>query len=236
MDKKVIYKYLSLRSKFVRDYGFRFANGALLRRWRKSRIDWRTTICIERSSALRNCTIFISGDGNRVEFGPFCALNGVELYIKGSGNRIVIGASVRIKQNTQLWIEDSGNTLEIGAGSSIESAHLAVTGLSKKLVIGGDCMLSTDVVIRTGDSHSITDLKGRKINEEKDVYIGNHVWIGASANLLKGSLVSDNSVVGTGAIVSSAFPEKGVIIAGVPAKVIKSDINWRRERFGGSEM
>lgn len=40
-------------------------------------------------------------------------------------------------------------------------------------------MFSTYITIRNSDSHSIIDLySNRKVNEARDVKIGNHVWLG----------------------------------------------------------
>ena len=57
-------------------------------------------------------------------------------------------------------------------------------------------MVSKDVSIRTGDSHSIIDLKTKKrINFGKDVVIGNHVWLGLNTSILKGVRIGNNSIV-----------------------------------------
>ena len=44
--------------------------------------------------------------------------------------------------------------------------------------------------------------------------------------ILKNTKISDNSIIGAGAIVNKKFEEKNVIIAGVPAGIIKRNINW----------
>lgn len=44
--------------------------------------------------------------------------------------------------------------------------------------------------------------------------IGTHVWICANSTILKGALISDNSVVGAGTIVSKKFEHRNVLIAG----------------------
>lgn len=49
--------------------------------------------------------------------------------------------------------------------------------------------------------------------------------------LLKGTEIPDYTVVAGGAICTKKYTEANTIIAGVPAKVVKRDINWDRERF-----
>lgn len=90
-------------------------------------------------------------------------------------------------------------------------------------------MISNDVTIRTGDSHAILQ-DGIKINEEADVIIGKHVWIGSGATILKGVNIADGSVIGSGSIVTTDV-EANAIYAGNPARKVKSNISWTRKRF-----
>ena len=54
--------------------------------------------------------------------------------------------------------------------------------------------------------------------------IGNNVYIGAGAKILGPITIGDNCVIGAGAVVLKDVPANSVV-AGVPAKVIKSNIN-----------
>jgi acetyltransferase-like isoleucine patch superfamily enzyme len=53
----------------------------------------------------------------------------------------------------------------------------------------------------------------------KKVIIGNDVWLGAGAKILKGSVIEEGAVVGANAVVKQTVQEN-CIVAGVPAKVI----------------
>lgn len=44
----------------------------------------------------------------------------------------------------------------------------------------------------------------------------------------KGAQIADNSVIGQRALVTRAFNEQNVMIAGVPARIIKTKISWDR--------
>lgn len=98
-------------------------------------------------------------------------------------------------------------------------------------MVGNDCLFSSEIVIRTGDSHSILNETGTRINPAKDVVIGNHVWVGHRALITKGVSIPENCVVGTGAVVTKPIDKSGTVIAGVPAKIIKENINWCGERL-----
>jgi acetyltransferase-like isoleucine patch superfamily enzyme len=58
------------------------------------------------------------------------------------------------------------------------------------------------------------------------VRIGNHVWIGAQAIILKGVTIGENSVVAAGAIVTKDVPPF-TLVAGAPAKIVRKIAGWR---------
>ena len=105
------------------------------------------------------------------------------------------------------------------------------------VIIGDDCMFSWGVAIRTGDSHAIFDQgTGQLLNKNQSVYIGNHVWVGADALIQKGARISDNSVVATRSIVTKQFDQGNVVIAGVPARIVRENIGWSRNTPMGYAM
>jgi len=110
-----------------------------------------------------------------------------------------------------------------------------VTEPGSRITIGEECMFANDIDIRCGDSHSIIETaSGNRINFAEDVTIGRHVWVAAHAIILKGVTIGADSVVASGAIVTRSC-EPGSILAGNPARVIKSGISWNRERILKSE-
>lgn len=57
---------------------------------------------------------------------------------------------------------------------------------------------------------------------EAPVSIGNNVWIGARVIILAGVSIADGTVVAAGAVVTKSVSEPDMIVAGVPARPIKS--------------
>ncbi|WP_255607577.1 sugar O-acetyltransferase [Pedobacter polysacchareus] len=55
----------------------------------------------------------------------------------------------------------------------------------------------------------------------KPILIKRNAWIGAGATILPGVTIGENSVVAAGAVVSKDVPDH-VVVAGIPAKIIKS--------------
>lgn len=160
---------------------------------------------IEKSVKLKKSKIKIRGKGNQLIIKENCNLNGVNIEIRGENCKIEIGKNTIIGKATYLSAKE---------GCSIK--------------IGSDCMLSRNINIMTSDGHPILK-NGKRINESKSIEIGNHVWLADQVIILKGSTIGDNSVVGTNSVVTKEFKESNIIIAGNPAKVVKSEINWREK-------
>lgn len=131
----------------------------------------------------------------------------------------------------EFWIEDDNNELIIGANTTIQAnTHLAcIEGY--KIVIGEDCMFSSEIVVRTGDSHSIMNTKNQRINTSADVHIGDHCWIGHRVMIMKGVTIPKNSIVGAGSLVNKKFEKENTVLAGIPAQLVKENVNWIRERI-----
>ncbi|MNW20463.1 putative lipopolysaccharide biosynthesis O-acetyl transferase WbbJ [compost metagenome] len=58
--------------------------------------------------------------------------------------------------------------------------------------------------------------------------IADRVWIGRDVQILKGTVLHPESVVGACSLVSKAFEEGNCVVAGVPAKIVKRGIRWDR--------
>ena len=68
--------------------------------------------------------------------------------------------------------------------------------------------------------------ENQRINPDKAIIVGNHVWIGCKCVLLKGAEVPDNTVVAAGTMVKSNFSGDYQVIGGNPPAVLKRDIRW----------
>lgn len=177
---------------------------------------------------LKRCRIEVLGEGNWIEMGERCVLQKCHIYIRGNHNRIQIGKECRCS-GLEIWMEDDAGQVSMGHNTRITGkTHLAVTEGSK-LQIGNRCLLANEITMRTGDSHSILDQDGRRCNPAENIIIGDHVWIGQGAYILKGVSVGEDAVIGAGAVVTKSLPEK-TVAAGNPARVVKTSITWESER------
>ena len=190
------------------DAPFAFLNNVRIRISGKN-----NTVLIEDFSKLRNCTIYIAGNNNSVKIGKNCSLTDVAFHIEDDGNEIFVGDHTAICGKTHL--------------AAIEGT---------RILIGRDCLFSSNIHFQTGDAHSILDMNGRRINKSADIKIGNHVWVGTKVTCLKGAHIADHCIVGACALVCGRFDETNSVLAGVPAKITRRNINWCGRRIPVGEI
>lgn len=109
----------------------------------------------------------------------------------------------------------------IGEGSYINGGMILASP-NAKIVIGKNCMISYAVHLRT-DMHihdSIDEPMQLQGILEKDIVIGDDVWVGYGAQILSGVIVGSHSIVAAGAVVTKEVPPYA-IVGGVPARVLR---------------
>ena len=180
---------------------------------------------------LERCRIRISGSGNQLFFSPGASVKDCEIEILGDDHILVIGENVILTQSV-LWFEDHHGEINIGKGTTMQrNGHIAVTEPFRKINIGENCMFSFNVDIRNGDSHSIfSQESGKRINWAKNVEIGNHVWLGAHTQIIGGTQIGQNSIIGIRSLVNGAISENSIAV-GIPAKVVKTGFTWDSKRL-----
>ena len=85
--------------------------------------------------------------------------------------------------------------------------------------IGDDVLIGPQTIIATLNHDPVPEQRGGMF--PKRVKIGNKVWLGARVTICPGVTIGDGAVVGAGAVVTKDVPPR-TIVAGVPAKIIKS--------------
>lgn len=168
--------------------------------------------------------INIQGTNNIVEISE-PIVGGNLSIIQSDGIRVKIGKKARLYLNISNISGKSKNQVIIGDNFSCNNTNLFLDAENQHIIIRDNCLFSWGINIHTSDHHPIT-MNGEQINRPCSVTIEDHVWICSNAMLLKGSKISKNSVVGCSAVVTKPFNEPNVIIAGNPAKVVKTGIDW----------
>lgn len=189
------------------------------------------TVVIQNHAVFNGCSISITGNNNKVLIGDHAKLKECKISIKGDNHVLNISNHVSLRQ-CELLFEDNDCSIQIGSYSRILShGYISVAEPFSKIEIGEKCLFSINTHIRNTDSHSILDISsGKRINLGKNIKIGNHIWIGADTKILKGVNIKDNSIVGISSVVTKEVPEN-CLVAGIPAKVIKTNVRWCEERI-----
>lgn len=163
-----------------------------------------------------------------IEHGA-CLLQTI-IRITGNNCKVILKKNIYVTE-VEIFVENNNCKVEIGEGTFIgRHTHIACSEDNSQIIIGSYGMISSNCQIRSGDSHSITDLEGNRINPASSVMILEHCWLGEGCKVTKGVTIGANSVVSTGAIVTKSFG-KNVLLGGIPAKVLKDNINWNEKRI-----
>lgn len=181
------------------------------------------------------------GYNNRIVIAKYCYFNHCEITVKGTNNIVSFGENCYMRGLKVLIIGD-GNIISFGKNVIVNASSIQPTIINSvgggKIVIGDGSLFSNNIEIHNTDYHGIYNFKGERINPEKDIEIGKSVWVGLGSKILKGTEIADNVVVGCGSLVTGQFTDSYVIIAGNPAKIVKTGVFWnhmRKERCELSE-
>jgi len=121
------------------------------------------------------------------------------------------------------YLEAEGLEALIAIGDRTEfNNNSMLKSVGAGIRIGRDCLFGARVEIFDSDFHGL-DPASRKGPEPPTapVEIGDNVFVGMGVRILKGVTIGADSVIGAGAVVTSAIPS-GVVAAGNPARVIRS--------------
>lgn len=129
-----------------------------------------------------------------------------------------MGHSVTVYPNVS--IRGRGH-LTIGDCCSINGG--VIFGLTCDLTMGHHVMVADNVSFRTAD-HEYTDLAIPMLEQGEralPINIGDDVWIGANATILRGVTIGQGAIIAAHAVVAKDV-QPFEIVGGVPAKVIGS--------------
>lgn len=179
--------------------------------------------------AHRDLGIDIQGDGNDLSLNG--ELRNISIHIRGNNNRIRIDSMACLTW-TDISILANDSEITVGTSTTIlgkpnQPNTLLARGEPSRITIGRDCMFSYGIEVRTSDSHPIFDGQGTHINPSADISISDHVWVGSRCMVLKGGNLGQGSVLAAASVLTRHIGER-MIAAGIPAKVIREDIQWRR--------
>jgi len=158
--------------------------------------------------------------GNNINIGDF-----VKLYALGKeplsiGNNVNIGSFSQVVISTTFY--DLGKFIKIGDNVGIgEFSYLGGAG---GLEIGNDTIIGQYFSAHP-ENHNYRDKELIRVQgvNRKGIKVGSNCWLGSKVTILDGVTIGNNCVVAAGAVVTKSFVDN-VVIGGVPAKILKEDI------------
>lgn len=180
---------------------------------------------------IYNRLIFVLIRAWRFDLGKV-QFRGRPIMFQAPGSKIKVGdrtviiskpeyTALGVRSPTILRTLKSNAKIQIGCDVGISGAVICA---AISVTIGDRCLLGSGVTIVDTDFHPIYP-SGRRYEHDwskvasAPVKVGDDVFIGAGATILKGVTIGDGSVVGAGAVVTRDVTEKS-IVAGNPAKLI----------------
>jgi len=172
---------------------------------------------------------------SNVDFGEGFYCESAQVFkklITKKPHAVVFGDHVSVYAGCSFAVQKDGRCT-VGDFTLLNGAIV----MAEELVeIGSHCLISWGVGIADSDFHPLEPAQ-RLIDSQAlapffknrpprpklktaPVKIGNNVWIGMNAVILKGVTIGDNSVVAAGAVVTKSIPPN-TIVAGNPAVAVK---------------
>ena len=141
---------------------------------------------------------------------------------ENSGLVVFEGHAV-IKYGAKLIVGE-GATLKLGNNFRITSGSAIIC--YKSVQFGNDCRIAWDTQIIDTDFHKVFDSESNHLNPDKEIRMGNNCWIGNHCLVQKGTQLGDMVVLSSNSMINKVFEESHVILAGSPARIIKTSIAW----------
>lgn len=160
----------------------------------------------------------------KIGFGELAIFDGkYSRTIWQNSGTVVFNGKASLGQGTKLTV---GGTLIFGKNFSVTAESQFIC--KKRMVFGDDVLISWQNLFMDSDLHKIETLDGTRLNPDRDVIIGNHVWIGCRCTILKGSRIGDNVIVASNSRISGDLSNYSeCVIGGVDSvSVLKSEVNW----------
>ncbi len=117
-------------------------------------------------------------------------------------------------------VNRESSLIEVGDRTEFNN-NLMIKSEGAGICIGRDGLFGAHVEIFDSDFHDLHPTR-RKAGTQKiaPVEIGDNVFVGMGARILKGTSIGSDSVIGAGSVVTGSIPA-GVVAAGNPARVIR---------------
>lgn len=154
-----------------------------------------------------------------------------ETYLKLMKDSLfVINGEVKI--NYGAFLQAHPNSV-IQIGKSVINTDSVIIA-QKEIKIGNDVLMGRMVTIFDSDFHPIYDENGIRSNPPRKVEIGDHVWIGIKATILKGTKIKEGAVISANALVGGIV-KANTMYGTLPGQSFGM-VSWGKKKGKGGEV
>lgn len=151
--------------------------------------------------------------------------NSILSFVWVNVGTVVFGGKASIHNGSRIL-----NYGKIMIGNNFQVTATTTIICYKRIKFGDNVLIGWDCEFMDGDAHkiySLEDASNARINENKDIIIGNNVWFGSHSKVLKGTEIGNDVIIASCSLLTKKYPICNVIIGGNPAKILKYNIIWR---------
>ena len=145
---------------------------------------------------------------------------------QGSGNleiaeHVIFGYWLAGSSRCPILLQprETNSRIKIGHSTSIVNGSELIARSS--IEIGANCRIGPRCVFMDSDFHGINPDERGNPGKSAPIKVGNNVWIGSEAMILKGVSVGNDAVIGARSVVTRDVPI-GAVVAGNPIAIIGS--------------
>lgn len=174
---------------------------------------------------MKNSAITFSGENNILFCGKDVVLSDCNINFNGNNSVIYLCSS---RHEYKLNVTANHNcAFYAGKDNYFNGILNVVLSEQKHVFIGNEGLFSFGIWLRVADPHlvySVADKKRR--NYSKSIFLGDHIWVGQSAMILKGTKIHSGSIVGALSVVANKKIPSNTSWAGNPSKEIAQGVFW----------
>ena len=173
---------------------------------------------------MKNSVISFRGNDNVFFCEPGVEL--VDCNLEFNGNNSLVYLCRNIHKYYLSISANNNNVCYIGRNNYFNGTMHIILSEHKHFFVGNDCFFSFGIWVRNADPHLIyNSINGKRRNPTRSIFVGDHVWIGQSVMLLKGTRIDSGSIIGAMSVASGTVSHNSVY-RGNPLQKMGDSVFW----------